>query len=302
MCRRRHQGGTRLLTSDDTVAPHNDATLSALRAKHPPAPHDVELPNPAPNMDLQNLNVDTDTVLSAVTSMQSSSGAGLDGMRPLYLQQILGADTADRGRRLLFALTSLVNIAMRGAIPEVARDCFFGASLCALAKKDGGIRPVAVGCVYRRLASKIGARYASTVVRGSLQPSQLGVGTPGGCEAVVHAARQFVHSPEHRSIDSIKVLIKVDVKNAFNSLHRTNFLRKILEKCPQVYTFMDQAYRNPCPLYYGRDKLLSETGLQQGDHMASVAFAMAISDAISELNSPFNAWYLDDGTIGGELE
>ena len=65
----------------------------------------------------------------------------------------------------------------------------FGASLCALRKKDGGIRPVAVGSFYRRLAGRIADKHASISTSNALLPIQLCVGVPQGCEAAVHACR-----------------------------------------------------------------------------------------------------------------
>ena len=63
--------------------------------------------------------------------------------------------------------------------------------MCTVTKKEGGVRPIAVGCTYRRLASKLAAKYGNALVSKSLRPLQLRVGTPGGCEALVHAARNF---------------------------------------------------------------------------------------------------------------
>jgi hypothetical protein len=40
-------------------------------------------------------------------------------------------------------------------IPLEISQILYGVSLCALSKKDGGIRPIAVGCTLRRLAAKI---------------------------------------------------------------------------------------------------------------------------------------------------
>jgi len=72
---------------------------------------------------------------------------------------------------------------------------FFGANLHALRKKDGGLRPIAVGLTLRRLVSKVAnswnarndARMASF-----LAPRQLGDEICGGAEAAVHAARVFL--------------------------------------------------------------------------------------------------------------
>lgn len=34
--------------------------------------------------------------------------------------------------------------------------------LCALSKKDGGIRPIAVGCIFRRLISRLGCYHRTS--------------------------------------------------------------------------------------------------------------------------------------------
>ena len=68
-------------------------------------------------------------------------------------------------------------------VPDFAVSTFFGATLCALTKKDGGIRPIAVGNTMRRLAAKVGARPLSHSLGSELRPVQLGYSTKGGCEA-----------------------------------------------------------------------------------------------------------------------
>ena len=292
----------RILTSEDTIAPHNDETLAALRSKHPHVPAPGELPELPEGSVCVPMTVDCDTVLEAIRSMKPGSGAGLDGMRPIHLQELLGQDTAERGRRLLSALTSLVNMVLRGNVPNYARDAFYGASLIALTKKDGGIRPIAVGSVYRRLASRLCARLVVSQTSDSLKPRQLGVGTPGGCEAAAHAARHFIYGVDHADVEEVTILVKIDIKNAFNTVERPKIFSKLLSKCPQVYSFMHQAYHSPTPLYFGRDKIESQTGLQQGDPMAPISFCLAIHDVISGLSSPFNVWFIDDGTVGGNLD
>ena len=87
------------------------------------------------------------------------------------------------------SLTKFTNLLLSGEVPEFARQVFYGARLCALGKKDGGVRPIAVGNVLRRLAAKVGARPSSARLGSELRPIQLGFSTRGGCEAAVHAAR-----------------------------------------------------------------------------------------------------------------
>ena len=68
------------------------------------------------------------------------------------------------------------------------RPFFFGASLVALRKKCGGVRPIAVGCSLRRLVAKVACKQVAVEMAELLAPRQLGFGVCGGSEAAVHAA------------------------------------------------------------------------------------------------------------------
>ena len=96
---------------------------------------------------------------------------------------------------------------------------FFGIRLVALAKKSGGIRPIAVGMSLRRVVSKCCSYIGSAQLAQYFSPWQLGVGAKGGCEAAVHATRRYL-----QSITTDKVVVKLDFSNAFNSLHRSDML------------------------------------------------------------------------------
>ena len=76
---------------------------------------------------------------------------------------------------------------------------------------------------------------------------QLGFGTPGGCEAAVHAARQFVSS---RSSDHPLVLLEVEYHNAFSSVRRDCFIRLVKEKFKCLFLFVWLAHRNPSHLFF----------------------------------------------------
>ena len=57
---------------------------------------------------------------------------------------------------------------------------FFGASLTALNKKGGGVRPIAVGYTLRRLVAKLAGRMVVGEMANLLAPRQLGYGVLGG--------------------------------------------------------------------------------------------------------------------------
>ena len=290
------RGAIRLLASNDAIVQESDEAVKSLTAKHPASPPDLSLP-PRPDGSTPPILATEADVSAAIATFNTGSGAGLDGLRPAHLKDMTGRSAGEAGLRLTTALTGLVNTALSGELPEVALSAFYGASLIALRKPSGGIRPIAVGSVYRRLASKTGLRPLSSQLGQDLRPVQLGYGTPGGCEAAVHASRQFY---QHMTENS--VMVKVDMANAFNTVRRDHFLRVVREHAPALYPLLWQAYSQPTPLYYGTTEIASMTGVQQGDPCGPAVFALAIHQAASDVTSCFNCWYLDDGTIGGHVD
>ncbi len=77
-----------------------------------------------------------------------------------------------------------------GKARESARKWICCASLTALAKPDGVLRPIAIGETLRMLTGKIQAKDAGEDFQAYFEPTQVGVGSKGGAEAAVHAVRQ----------------------------------------------------------------------------------------------------------------
>ena len=89
-------------------------------------------------------------------------------------------------------------------MPRRRRPILFGGSLIALEKNSGGVRPIAIGYTWRRLAAKCANSYAISELANLFNPIQLGVGVPGGCEAAMHSARKYAEDiPDH-------VIVKLD--------------------------------------------------------------------------------------------
>ena len=105
------------------------------------------------------------------------------------------------------------------------------------------------------------------IMNNEFQPIQMGFSVDGGCEAAVHATRIFIES------DSGEILIKVDVKNAFNSVSRDAMLKEIKEFIPEIYPYLYQCYRNPTNLFFGDKIVLSANGCQQGDGLGPPIFS-----------------------------
>ena len=247
----------------------------------------------------QTSSVSEEEVIVALKSLRPSSAGGVDGLRPGHLKDLVAHQTAETGRRLMKALANLCLKLLRGQIPQHARDLLFAANLTALRKKDGGIRPIAVGNVFRRLASKIAAKRIIPELRRQLSPVQHGDGVSGWCEVAAHAVRAFVQSPV---VPGNNVLVKLDMKNAFNTERLDNFLEVCSSRGPSILRLAPTAYATSRNLVIGNETILSKTGVQQGDQIGPVLFAIAVDEIARSVRSPINIWYLADATIGGPVE
>jgi len=128
-------------------------------------------------------------------------------------------------------------------------------------------------------------------------PLQLGVGTAGGCEAAVHAARRFLGT-----MPPDWVMVKLDFSNAFNSLHRSDMLLSIRDRLPELYAYCFSAYAEPSILYHGLFTISSEEGPQQGDPIGPLAFSNCVHPMLMSMESVLRLGYLDDVTLGGPVD
>lgn len=124
-----------------------------------------------------------------------------------------------------------------------------------------------------------------------LSPRQLGYGVRGGAEA---AARLYLHD-----LDPTKAVLKLDFKNAFNSIRRDKMLEAVQELAPGLLQFVHSSYSSPSILFWVDRTLQSAEGVQQGDPLGPLLFCLAIHELISQLQSELCLFYLDDGTYIG---
>ena len=183
------RAAVRLLCSEESIAPDDEATYQQLCLKHPSGDYTSSLPIAPGSSPINALEVTEADVLKAVKSFPAGSSGGPDGVRPLHVLQML-SDPA-QGRLALTTLTGFINLLLQGKCHPAVRPILFGANLLALKKKSGGIRPIAVGYTWRRIAAKCANCFATERLSEYLQPLQLGVGVRGGCEAAVHATRRL---------------------------------------------------------------------------------------------------------------
>jgi hypothetical protein len=288
------RGAIRLAASDDTLALFDDVTAEALRSKHP-SRVTYDSPLPMPNNDVCLL-LQQGKILAAVKSFMPGSAGGPDGLRPQHLKDLNSASAGDAGQRLLYRLTDFTNLCLTGRVPVVIQPVFCGAALCALNKKDGGIRPIAVGSTIRRLIAKAACKAVTAKMAAQFLPVQIGFGIPRATEAAAHAARAFV-----AGLQPEEGLLKLDFKNAFNMLRRDSMFQTVHEEIPELYPFVHMCYSSASLLNFGEYILLSDEGVQQGDPLGPLLFCASSLKLARSMTSEFNTWYLDDGSIGGHV-
>ena len=284
------------LTSEG-MAPVNRATEAQLRRLHPSSDNIV---GPLPVTDVQQLSFTEQEVLDAANKFKKGSAPGPSGLRPEHLKSVVRA-APNRKDRALSNMTKLVNLIMSGKVPESVAPFLCGARLHAANKKDGGIRPIAVGNLERRLVSKCAAFSLSNRAAAFFSPNQLGVGVRGGCEALVHSVREVL------DLHPNKMLLQVDLINAFNKADRFTAIDEVAQHFPEILEWVKTSYASPSCLLYNNKTINSESGFHQGDPLASLLFSLVLQPLVLKIQEKvptlaFNGWYLDDGSQIGEKE
>jgi hypothetical protein len=292
-----------VLTSRGSLDPTDPTVLAALRRLHPdsgdlnlddfPEATDPGIPDADPGFW-------EPLVREAILGFPRGSAAGPSGLRPSHLQDAVRRRGG--GAVLVKAIARLTSLWVHGRLPLSHGPLLCGANLTPLAKTDPtAVRPVAVGETLRRTVGKalLATARAKAEVE-SLQPIQVGVGVPGAAEAVAMG----VQSITTRLKDTPGwTLLKVDLRNAFNSIDRANVLREAALRAPSTFNFLRFAYGAAAPLYVGSSVIPSATGTHQGCPLGPVGFALGIQPILERIARTgglvWSSWYLDDGVLIG---
>ena len=164
---------------------------------------------------------------------------------------------------------------------------------------------MAVGEVIRRLVAKcFCAKFREVSEKTFVAAGQVGVGIRGGAEAAVIAVRKALQKKK----GSLWTL-KVDPENAFNTIDREAVLQAVKESFPELEAWYRFCYGASANLFCEGEVLPfgSSQGVQQGDPLGPLLFALGLLRTCRTLkqklqNDTLSVWYLDDGTVVGDIE
>jgi hypothetical protein len=185
------------------------------------------------------------------------------------------------------------------SLPAAFWDVHTAARLSAVGEKA---RPIACGDTLRRLFGRLFCAARKQRIGNVFEPlGQLGVGARGGSERVALMA-QVVHEVGG-------VLLAIDGTNAFNALSRSAVLQAVATHFPELYAYVERVYgpASTPSLQFGLDGfaeaeiILSRQGVQQGDPLGPLLFALAVLPVMLSFREAFPTLalpaYLDDMTI-----
>ena len=128
-------------------------------------------------------------------------------------------------------------------------------------------------------------------------PSQLGFGVSRATEAAGHTTRCYLQhvQPDYG-------VVKFYFSNAFNSVFRDVMLQSVYKQLPELHPFVHLCYSKSSHLRFCDFLLSSDKGAQQGDPLGPMLYCMSTLQLTRVISSELNIWYLDDGTIGGQID
>lgn len=161
-----------------------------------------------------------------IRSFPKGTSCGGDGLHAQHFLDALNGSAAAVADDLLASITAIFNLLLAG----------------------GGIRPIVVGTIWKRLVSKVASSIVGKEMSVYFSDFQFGVGVPCGGEAILHSFNRILD--EKCNLNSMSMLL-VDFQNAFNLVDKSATLSAVRNKCSSISRWVEFCYASPAKLYYG---------------------------------------------------
>lgn len=222
------------------------------------------------------LDIDDSTLLEAISKSNKSSGPGPSGWRLSHY-----AIFAQRQSAWFFDIWRHI---LRHDVPSNARQYYYGGRLIALSKPNSGEpRPIVATESLNKITEKaIFLKYRNIFVE-LLQPMQIGVGTSGGGQTLVHVIDTVLRDHPQYAVCNL------DIKNAFNTIFRSTILIELQKNIPEVVSYFRNAYGNLSEIVFKHhmtgehEHIDCHTGVRQGASLSSALFSLAYHTLLTKI-------------------
>ena len=279
--------------------------LEKLKDKHPPAKETypfAKLPitsSPAEVVIFEA--IDSELIMKSARSVSGAGGPTLVDA-DIWKHMICSKFNKKQSEELASSIATLAKILCVESVHSSHTSELLAGRLIPLDKKGGGIRPIGIGEVLRRIIAKS----VSSVLRNDIQRAagtlQTCSGIEAGIEGAIHAMRETF------DLETSEGMLLVDATNAFNNLNRDAALNNVRQVCPPFSQFLNNCYQSKSKLFISGSKqfIWSEEGATQGDPIAMDMYAVATSPLVNNLatsldSSTLQAWFADDSAACGKL-
>ena len=169
--------------------------------------------------------------------------------------------------KCLFSACSAI---AKGILPPEIAKLMSPSRLIALPKSNGDVHPIAVGDALRRLTAPAICVQKKEAFANYFTPIHHGVLVQNGTELVAH------HIGLMLEVNQDWIVLKSDVRNAFNSISKCDMLNEVCKAFPNLFSHIQQMYGHSSSLVYlqGSSSIVipSQEGVHQGDPLRLVLF------------------------------
>ena len=249
-----------------------------MRDLHPPLPQGSVLPG-LPHNAPETILEDDAVMHALLRRSNNGSASGPSGWGGNMLSMLAESDICRAG--IIALLKDIIN----GNLPESARQLLLASRAIGLGKPDDGIRPIAIGELFYRLAGVIAVRKIAMTAGKLLAPHQFGVGIANGAERILHSLQRSLTDKQAKL-----ALLKVDISNAFNSCDRARVLRELYDtpELSSLFRLADFGYSTPSELLLQGcegQSISSSNGVRQGDPLSAVLFCLYLRDVLARVST-----------------